>query len=60
MQVFPPRQPIQVNRSILLQFSQKMNICNNYNKMLETSTCNYDYFSFVLTLTGKSLEIRDY
>ena len=28
--------------------------------MLETSTCNYDYFSFVLTLTGKSLEIRDY
>ena len=28
--------------------------------MLETSTCNYDYFLFVLTLTGKSLEIRDY
>ena len=25
--------------------------------MLETSTCNYDYFLFVLTLTGKSLEI---
>ena len=60
MQDFPPRQPTQVNRSILLQFSQKMNICNNYNYMLETSTCNYDYFSFVLTLTGKSLEIRDY
>ena len=28
--------------------------------MLETSTCNYDYFLFILTLTGKSLEIRDY
>ena len=28
--------------------------------MLETSACNYDYFLFVLTLTGKSLEIRDY
>ena len=28
--------------------------------MLETSTCNYDYFLFVLTRTGKSLEIRDY
>ena len=37
-----------------------MNISNNYNQMLETSTCNYDYFLFVLTLTGKSLEIRDY
>ena len=60
MQDFPPRQPTQVNRSILLQFSQKMNICNNYNQMLETSTCNYDNFLFVLTLTGKSLEIRDY
>ena len=28
--------------------------------MLETSTYNDDYFLFVLVLTGKSLEIRDY
>ena len=27
--------------------------------MFETSTCNYDYFLFISTLTG-SLEIRDY
>ena len=60
MQDFPPRQPTQENRSILSQFSQKMKICNNYNQILKTSTCNYDYFLFVLTLTRKSLEIRDY
>ena len=28
--------------------------------MLETSTCNYDYVLFILTLTGESLQIRDY
>ena len=28
--------------------------------MFETSTCNYDYFLFVSTLTGRSLEILDY
>lgn len=27
--------------------------------MFETSTCNYDYFLFISTLTG-SLEIQDY
>ena len=60
MRDFPPRQSTQVNRSILLQFSHKINICKNYNQTLETSTCNYDYFLFILTQTGKSLEIRDY